>query len=207
MIEKKEIQYSVGVEDLYIVFMSGIETAEEIPAYETTIYAQTNISDLTISATNSSLTKWASNKKIINLAKSTNYGLAFNLAGLNREVKDKMFGRVRNKGISFDRALAMEFPKFAVGVVFPLNDGTKLARWYPRCTITPAQESWKTINDEMTVDDIAYSITADPLLFNDVTFAEFDSGSATAAGVEVSDFLAQVVASETQISTLFPTVG
>ena len=28
----------------------------------------------------------------------------------------------------------------------------------------------------MTVDDIAYTITADPLLFNDVTQAELDTG-------------------------------
>lgn len=203
-ITKKEIQYSVGIEDLYITMMAGVETTEVIPTYETDIYAQTNITDLTISATTAAFEKWASNKKIININKTSAYGLAFNLAGLNREVKDKLFGKTRTKGITFEIAAAIAYPKFAVGVIFPLNDGTKIARWYPRCTIAPIQESWKTQNAEMTVDDIAYTITADPLLFNDVTFVEFDSGSATAIGVTVDEFMAQVVVDESQIATLFP---
>jgi hypothetical protein len=204
--EKRDIQYSVGIEDLYICMMEGDETSDVIPTYSETIYTQTNISDLTISATTTNFVKWASNKKIINITKNTAFSLAFNLAGLDREVRDKIFGKTRTKGISFEDAKAREYPKFAVGVVFPLSDGTKLARWYPRCTVAPVEESWKTQNDEMTVDDIAYTITADPLLFNDVTMAEFDSGAADAAGVTVEDFMAQVVCDESQIETLFPAV-
>ena len=202
--ERKEIQYSVGIEDLYVCMMNGAETADAIPTYEPTIYQQSNISDLTISTTSSNFVKWASNKKIINITKNTAFGLAFNLAGLNREVKDKIFGKTRTKGISFETAKAKEYPKFAIGVIFPLNDGTKLARWYPRCTVAPVEESWKTQNDEMTVDDIAYTITADPLLFNDVTQAELDTGAADAAGVKVEDFMKQVVCDESQLATLFP---
>jgi hypothetical protein len=202
--EKKDIQYSVGIEDLYICMMEGEETTEAIPTYSTTVYTQSNISDLTISATTTNFVKWASNKKIINITKNTAFGLAFNLAGLNREVRDKIFGKTRTKGISFETAKAIEYPKFAVGVIFPLSDGTKLARWYPRCSVAPVEESWKTQNEEMTVDDIAYTITADPLLFNDVTMVEFDSGAADAAGVTVGQFMEQVVCDNSQIDTLFP---
>lgn len=202
---QKEIQYSVGIEDLYICMMST-EPSGAVPTYATDIYKQTNITDLTISTTSANLTKWASNKKIINITKNTAFGLAFNLAGLNREVKDKIFGKTRTKGISFETAKAIEYPKFAVGVIFPLNDGSKLARWYPRCTISPIEESWKTQNDEMTVDDIAYTITADPLLYNDVTQCEFDSGAADATGVTVEKFMEQVVYDKSQIATLFHSV-
>lgn len=205
--EKKEFQYSVGIEDLYICMMGGTETTEAIPTYEPTIYQQSNITDLTISATTTNFTKWASNKKIINITKNTAFSLAFNLAGLDREVRDKIFGKTRTKGISFEDAKAKEYPKFAVGVIFPLSDGSKLARWYPRCTVAPVQESWKTQGEEMTVDDIAYTITADPLLYNDVTMVEFDSGAADAAGITVEKFLEQVVCDESQIETLFPTEG
>lgn len=203
-IERKDIQYSVGVEDLYICFMQGEETSDALPTYEDTIYRQTNITDLTISTTSTNVVKWASNKKIINLIKNTAFGLAFNLAGLDREVKDKMFGKTRTKGISFETAKAKEYPKFAVGVVFPLSDGSKLVRWYPRCTVSPVEESWKTQNNEMTVDDVAYTITADPLLYNDVTQVELDTGAADAAGIKAEDFLSQVVCDESQIETLFP---
>ncbi|PEO16802.1 phage tail protein [Bacillus wiedmannii] len=202
VVTNKEIQYSVGVEDLYICMMAGDESTDSLPTYEEDIYKQTNISDLTISTTSTNFTKWASNKKIINIVKNTAFGLAFNLAGLNREVKDKIFAKERKKGVSFETAKAKEYPKFAVGVVFPLNDGTKLVRWYPKCTVAPVEESWKTQNEEMTVDDIAYTITADPLLFNDVTQAELDTGDAEAKDIKVEDFLKQVICDESQLDQL-----
>ncbi|OOR69046.1 phage tail protein, partial [Bacillus cereus] len=191
-IENKEIQYSVGIEDLYLCLMKGNETSSALPTYEDIVYRQTNISDLTISTTSTNFTKWASNKKMINIVKNTAFGLAFNLAGLNREVKDKIFAKTRKKGVSFETAKAKAYPKFAVGVVFPLNDGTKILRWYPKCTVAPVEESWKTQGDEMAVDDIAYTITADPLLCNDVTQAELDTGDPEAKGMKAEDFLKQV---------------
>ncbi|MEM5647361.1 phage tail protein [Bacillus cereus] len=201
-IENKEIQYSIGIEDLYLCMMKGTEISSALPTYEDMVYRQTNISDLTISTTSTNFTKWASNKKIINIVKNTAFGLAFNLAGLNREVKDKIFAKTRKKGVSFETAKAKEYPKFAVGVVFPLNDGTKVLRWYPKCTVAPIEESWKTQGDEMTVDDVAYTITADPLLFNDVTQAELDTGDPEAKGIKVEDFLKQVICDESQLAQL-----
>ncbi|HDR8449105.1 TPA: phage tail protein [Bacillus cereus] len=201
-IENKEIQYTVGIEDLYVCMMKGNESINALPTYEDITYKQTNITDLTISTTSTNFTKWASNKKIINITKNTAFGLAFNLAGLNREVKDKIFAKVRKKGVSFETAKPKEYPKFAVGVVFPLNDGTKLVRWYPKCTVAPVEESWKTQNEEMTVEDIAYTITADPLLCNDVTQAELDTGNEEAKGITVEDFLKQVICDESQLVQL-----
>ncbi|MED2193374.1 phage tail protein, partial [Bacillus thuringiensis] len=195
-IENKEIQYSVGIEDLYLCLMKGNETSSALPTYEDIVYRQTNISDLTISTTSTNFTKWASNKKIINIVKNTAFGLAFNLAGLNREVKDKIFAKTRKKGVSFETAKAKAYPKFAVGVVFPLNDGTKILRWYPKCTVAPVEESWKTQGDEMTVDDIAYTITADPLLFNDVTQADLDTVDPDEKLIQAEDFLKQVICDE-----------
>ncbi|MEJ9181134.1 phage tail protein [Bacillus thuringiensis] len=201
-IENKEIQYSVGIEDLYLCLMKGNETSSALPTYEDIVYRQTNISDLTISTTSTNFTKWASNKKMVNIVKNTAFGLAFNLAGLNREVKDKIFAKTRKKGVSFETAKAKAYPKFAVGVVFPLNDGTKILRWYPKCTVAPVEESWKTQGDEMTVDDIAYTITADPLLCNDVTQAELDTGDPEAKGMKAEDFLKQVICDESQLTQL-----
>ena len=52
----------------------------------------------------------------------------------------------------------------------------------------------------MTVDDIAYTITADPLLFNDVTQAELDTGDPEAKGMKAEDFLKQVICDEFQLA-------
>jgi hypothetical protein len=199
-IENKEIQYTVGIEDLYVCMMKGSESTHALPTYEDIIYKQTNITDVTISTTSTNFTNWASNKKIINMTKNTAFELALNLAGLNREVKDKIFAKVRKKGISFETAKAKEYPKFAIGVVFPLNDGTKVVRWYPKCVVAPIEEVWKTQGDEMTVEDVAYKITADPLLYNDVTQAELDTGHADAKGIKVEDFLKKVICDESQLT-------
>ena len=61
-IENKDIQYTVGIEDLYLCMMKGMETSQTMPTYEDIIYQQTNITDLTISTTSTNFTKWASNK-------------------------------------------------------------------------------------------------------------------------------------------------
>lgn len=205
-IQDAQIQYSVGIEDLYICMMTT-ENAGAVPTYDTNIYKQTNITDLTISTTSTNFTKWASNKKIINITKNSSFSLAFNLAGLNREVKDKIFKKTRKNGVSFEKSDVVEYPKFAIGVIFPLSDGKKLLRWYPKCTIAPAEETWATQNDEMTVNDIAYTITADPLLFNNVAVTELDTGTAVAGPdndtiLTEQQFMAQVVCDESQLATI-----
>lgn len=198
--EQKEIQYAIGIEDLLICMMDTEDTIEVLPTYSETIYSQTNIVSLGITATTSNLIKWASNKKIINLTKNTSFGLAFALAGLNREVKDLIFGKEVTKGITFENAKAKTYPKFAVGVVFPLNDDTKVVRWYPKCSVAPVEETWNTQNEEMTVDDISYTITADPLLTNNNTQAELDTGRI--GSVTAEQFLATVVTDESQAALL-----
>lgn len=201
----KDIAYTVGIEDLFLCFQTDPGDSTTAPTYETDVYRQTNISDVTISTTQSAFSKFASNKKIINMVKNSSFGLAFNLAGLNAEVRDKMFGRLRERGISFENADAKEYPKFAVGLVLPQSDGTFLLRWYPGCSIAPSDESYATQTDEMTVNDTAYTITADPLLLNNNTMAELDTAAADAAGITVEQFMSQVVYDESQIATLFPT--
>lgn len=196
----KEIQYSVGIEDLLICMMDEADTTDTLPTYSDTIYSQSNIVSLGITATTSNFVKWASNKKIINITKNTSFGLAFALAGLNREVKDLIFGKEAIKGITFESAKAKSYPKFAVGVVFPLNDDTKVIRWYPKCSVAPVEEAWATQNEEMTVEDITYTITADPLLTNDNTQAELDTGRT--GSVTAEQFLATVVTDESQVELL-----
>jgi len=198
--EQKEIQYAIGTEDLLICMMETEDTIETLPTYSATIYSQTNIVSLSVTATTSNLIKWASNKKIINLTKSTSFGLAFALAGLNREVKDLIFGKEVTKGITFENAKARTYPKFAVGVVFPLNDDTKVVRWYPKCSVAPVEETWNTQNEEMTLDDISYTITADPLLTNNNTQSELDTGRT--GSVTAEQFLATVVTDESQAALL-----
>lgn len=201
--EQKDIQYPIGVEDLLICMQETPGTTTVAPTFSDVVYSQTNITDVTISNTIASLVKWASNKKIISISKNSNFGLAFNLAGLNRDVKDEIFGKKDVRGVSFENSKIKEYPKFAVGLIMPLSDGNKVVRWYPNCSITPADETFTTITEEMTVNDTAYTITADPLLHNENTLAELDTGR-TNANITAEQFMEQVVYDEAQLATLFP---
>ncbi|MRA88368.1 phage tail protein, partial [Bacillus thuringiensis] len=46
------------------------------------------------------------------------------------------------------------------------------------------------------------TITADPLLFNDVTQAELDTGDPEAKEIKAEDFLKQVICDESQLAQL-----
>lgn len=206
----KPIQYPVGIEDFYICFMTdGQDTAQALPTYDTEVFSQTNIVKLGIAGNSTTFDKWASNQLIISITRNTKYTLTFDLAGLDQVILDKMKGSVREKGVAFNNSNPKEFPKFAIGVVFPLNDGTKKARWYPRCKLTPAEESYQTLTEEMDIPDQQYVVEALPLLFNKNTEVDFWDGDETNAvsKVTVEDFLKQVVCDETQLETLAPEVG
>lgn len=203
-IKQKDIIYTVGIDDLFTCFQTVEGNSTTAPEYEEDVYRQSNITDLTISQTVAQVQKWASNKKIINIARNTSYGLAFNLAGLDREIRDKMLGIVRNRGFAFNKANPKSLSKFAIGVVFPQSDGSFLLRWYPNCSVQPSDQSYQTQGEEMVINDTAYQITADPLPHNNITYVELDTGAEDAPEISVEDFMKQVIFDESQIDTLFP---
>ena len=199
------IQYPVGIEDLFICFMTdGQDTQEALPTFDEDVYSQTNITKLGISGNATTFEKWASNQLIISITRNTKYNLTFDLAGINQIIVDRMEGITRKMGISFDDANPKEFPKFAVGVVFPLNDGTKKARWYPRCELTPAEESYQTLTEEMDIPDQQYIVSALPLLFNKNTKIDFWDGDETnkESGVTIDAFMKNVICDESQLESL-----
>lgn len=199
------IQYPVGIEDLAICFMKDKQdTLSALPEYEDDVYSQTNITNLGIAGTNSTFEKWASNQLIISISRNTKYTLTFDLAGIAQEIYDRMKDNARTKGIAFNSSNPKEFPKFAIGVIFPMNDGTRKARWYPRCQLAPADETYQTLTEEMDIPDQQHVIEALPLLYNKNTVADFYDGDPTnaASALTVSDFLKQVICDESQLAAL-----
>lgn len=197
--------YPVGVENLYIAFMTGgKDTTASIPAYDAEIYSLPTIEKIGIAGAPSTATKWASNKIFVTVTKNNKFTLTLDHTALPTEVLDKMHGNVANKGIVFEKAELKELPYFAVGFIAPLNDGSKVARWYPRCQVTPPEESYNTANDETTIPTQQLVMTASPLLFNNVTKVDFNSARDNATGVTAEEFMEQVVCDNSQIATLFP---
>lgn len=207
MTKAKEMLYPVGVEDLFIAFMTtGKDLASTIPTYDTEIYRVPTIETIGIAGSPTTSKKWASNKVFVNVTKNTQFTLTLDHTALPIEITDKMNGKTPQKGITFDIADLIELPYFAVGFIAPLNDGGYIARWYPKCQLTTNDESYTTLNDEAQGPPTQQIVmTANPLLFNNATKVDFNSARTTATGITAEDFMKQVVCDESQLETLFPT--
>lgn len=205
MTKAKEMLYPVGVENLFIAFMTGgKDTAAAIPEFDAQIYSLPTIEKIGIAGNQSTATKWASNKIFVTVTKNDKYTLTLDHTALPTEVLDKMHGYTANKGIVFEKAELKEFPYFAVGFIAPLNDGSKVARWYPHCQVTPPEESYTTANEEATIPTQQLVMTASPLLFNNVTKVDFSEARDSAVGITAEEFMEQVVCDTSEIATLFP---
>ncbi|WP_262481734.1 major tail protein [Bacillus sp. CH30_1T] len=206
MTKAQELLYPVGIESLFITFMTGgKDTRDAIPTYDTQIYRMDNIVEIGIAGNLSNVVKWASNKMFVNASKNSNFTLSLTHVALPQEVKDKINGVTANKGIVFNKADVKEYPMFALGFIAPLSDGSKIARWYPRVQKTPSDETYTTVTEESEVKDQSLTMSATPLLFNNATEVDFSEVRDSATGITAEEFMAQVVADESQIETLFPT--
>jgi phi13 family phage major tail protein len=206
MTKAQEMLYPVGVENLFIAFMTGGKDMQDaIPTYDALIYELPTIETIGIAGNPTTATKWASNKLFVNATKNSTFTLTLDHTALPVEVMDKMNAYVAEKGIVFDTSDVKEYPFFAIGFIAPLNDGSKIARWYPRVQITPPQESYATGTEETTIPTQQLVMTASPLLFNNVTKSDFNSARDSATGVTAEQFMEQVVCDESQLATLFPT--
>lgn len=203
MTKSKEVLYPVGVESLFIAFMTGgKDTRDEIPTYDTEIYRMDNIVTLGIAGNPTTVTKWASNKMFVNASKNSSFTLNLTHVALPQEVKDKMNGFDVEKGVAFDTGNVKEFPMFALGFIAPLSDGSRIARWYPRVQQTISEETFQTVTEESEVQDITNVFTATPLLYNDVTVADFSEVRDSALGITAEQFMEQVICDKSQLDLL-----
>lgn len=205
MTKAKEMLYPVGVENLFIAFMEGGKDSQNaLPTYEDYIYSLPTIETIGIAGNQTTATKWASNKLFVNATKNSTFTLTLDHTAIPVEVMDKILGFLAKRGIVFETADVKELPYFGVGFIAPLNDGSKIARWYPRVQATPPGENYSTNTEESTIPTQQLVMTASPLLVNNVTKVDFNSARDGADGVTAEEFMAQVVADESQLATLFP---
>lgn len=206
MTKAKELLYPVGIESLFLAFMTGgKDTRDEIPTYDTEIYQLDNIVTIGVGGNPTVTQKWASNKMFVNASKNSKFTLNLTHVALPQEVKDKMDGITSEKGVAFGTSKVKEYPMFALGFIAPLSDGSRIARWYPRVQKTLTEETFQTITDEAEVVDQTAVFEATPLLFNDVTVADFSEVRDSALGITAEQFMAQVIADESQLTLLTTT--
>lgn len=201
----KQLLYPVGIESLFIAFMEGKkDSRDEIPTYDSEIYRMDNIVTLGIAGEPSIMQKWASNKIFVSATKNSKFTLNLTHVALPQEVKDKMKDLEHEKGVAFETGGIKEYPFFALGFIAPLSDGSRIARWYPRVQMTVTDEEFETIEEEAEVKDLENVFEATPLLFNDVTVSDFSEVRESADGITAEDFMKQVIADKSQLTSLTP---
>lgn len=206
MTKAKQLLYPVGIESLFIAFMtSGKDSREAIPTYDTEIYQLDNIVTIGVAGNPTVTQKWASNKLFVNASKNSKFNLNLTHVALPQEVKDKMDGNADEKGVVFGTSKVREYPMFAMGFIAPLSDGSRIARWYPRVQKTLTEETFETIGEEAEVKDQTAVFEATPLLYNDVTVADFSEVRDSALGITAEQFMEQVIADKSQLSLLTTT--
>lgn len=195
--------YEVGVEDLFIAMMvGGKDTSIAIPTYDALEHYPI-IETIGIQGNQTTATKWASNKLFANVVKNSTYTLTLDHPALPVALADQLMGYIADKGIVFDTSNPKEYPYFAVGFIAPLSDGvSKIARWYPKVQLVPAQESYTTGTEETTIPTKQLTMTASPLAFNNVTKVDFNSARDSATGITAEKFMAQVICDESQLTLL-----
>ncbi|UUG68599.1 hypothetical protein YPHTV1_00037 [Halomonas phage YPHTV-1] len=205
MTKSQELLYVVTIESLYMAFMTGgKDSRDAIPTYDPEIYQMDNITELGIAGNPATVVKWASGKMFVNASKNSKFTLSLTHVALPQIVQDKIDGVTPVKGITFSNSNVKEYPMFAMGFTAKLNDGSRVARWYPRVQKVPSEETFATSTDEQEVKDVTATFDATPLLFNDNTEVKFSEARDSATGVTADDFMKQVVVDESQIATLFP---
>lgn len=204
MSKAKEMLYPIGVDDLFIAFMTdGKEAAGELPTYEPEIYRLATIEQIQLQGNQTVTQKWASNKLFVNATKNATHGITLDHTSIPVEVMDKILGLAEEKGISFDTAEIKEYPLIALGFITPLSSGESQARWYPRVQINPPSETFSTSTEETEIPTQQMTMTASPLAFNDVTKVDFNSARDGAIGITAEQFMEQVIMDPTQLETVF----
>lgn len=203
--KSKEMLYPIGVENLYIAFMTGgKDTQDAIPTYDLEIYDLPTIEVINLVGNQTSTSKWASNKLFVNVSKNATHTITLDHTAIPVEVMDKMQGLMEEKGVTFETGEAIEYPYFALGFTTKLSGGEEMARWYPRVSIQPPSDTFTTDTEESIVPTQQLVMTATPLLYNSVTKVDFNSARDGGSGKKAEDFLKQVVADESQLTTVFP---
>ena len=116
---------------------------------------------------------------------------------------DELKGVVSKSGVVFGKTGAREYPYFAFGFIGNVEGGGKKAVWYPKTQISNVvSESYKTAEEETSIDDVTADFVAVGLKNNNVMYASFDSYRLGSSLELFEKFITQPVYDEEQWTTL-----
>lgn len=195
-----KVLYFEGIDDILINFMTTPDSVSAAPVYDTEVYRLPIAVKLGVKGNGTTLEKYASSKIFRRVSRETRHEISLDHVGIPIEILDKMKDLTATKGVVFNKAQAKEFPYFALGFIGRMEDGERMAVWYPRVQLTNATENeYETATDEIDIKDVTANFVATALLYNDVINSAFDSTRESADIVTLDTFIKAPIFEEKQL--------
>lgn len=200
-VDKKDILYFEGLEDLLIAVMQTPDGIEQAPTYKDVIRLPIG-TKLGVKGNGTSLEKWASSKMFRRVSRETKHDLALSHVGMPIALMDELKGLVAESGVTFGKNTATEHPYLAFGFIGNIENGGKKAVWYPKAQLSNVIDEEYTTEDDsaLKIDDITANFAAVGLNYNQVMYASFDSNRDGAK--DFDKFIAQPVYDKNQWAEL-----
>lgn len=204
--EKKQVKYFEGIDDVFFVPMLEKDTSMVKPIYDTENICRLPIATkLGVKGNGSEKVKYASSKVFRRVSRETEHELSLDHVGMPIELLDALNGVVPVKGVVFNKAQAREMPYFAFGFIGRIEGGDKMAVWYPRVQLTLATDSeYETATDDDEIKDVSLTMVASSLIYNEVINASFNSMRETPDLITVEEFIEEVIYEEAQLTATEP---
>lgn len=198
----ENVQYQIGIGDLYMVLMKAPADAMHAPVYDTKVWNLSVISKLKVKGNGKSVEKYTSNKLFARVGQETQHELGLDHVGLPVALYDAIRGILTTHGVGFGKTTPKKFPEFALGFVAPQSDGVNNGFWYPRCQLNPAVEhDYETTTDDITIPDTSLTILANGLTYNAVLWSDFNSARES-ADITLEQFMTAPIYDESQLDAL-----
>lgn len=199
---KTDTFYFEGLDDILIAPMTTPDDVGVEPVYDELIRLPIATA-IAISGNGATLEKWASSKIFRRVSRETKHEIGLDHVGIPVDVMDELKGVVAKSGVVFGTNQAREYPYFAFGFIGNVEGGGKKAVWYPKVQISNVvNESYKTAEEETTIDDVTADFVAVGLKNNNVMYASFDSYREGSSLELFSKFISKPIFDETQWTTL-----
>ena len=197
---ENKILYFEGIDDLLINFMEIEDTITEEPKYETEVIRLPIITKLGVKGNGTTKTKYASSKVFRRVSKEDKHDLELEHVGIPIKVLDKMRNLVSERGVVFSKGVAKTNPYFALGFIGRMENGERMAVWYPKVQLNDATEvDYETTEEDDEIKDVKASFTAGCLLFNDVLNGAYDSTRQDTDMITLDEFIKTPMYKEEQL--------
>ncbi|MDT2850178.1 phage tail protein [Vagococcus carniphilus] len=200
MAEKNSVIYFEGIDDLLICFMEEEDTITTEPKYEAEVHRLPIITKLGVKGNGSTKVKYASSKVFRRVSKEDKHDLELEHVGIPIKILDQMKALTSNRGVVFTKGVAKSNPYFALGFIGRMENGERMAVWYPKVQLNDATElDYETTEEEDDIKDVKASFSAGCLLFNEVLNGAFDSTRKDTDQISLEEFIKVPMYKEEQL--------